>query len=70
MTRTDKLRQLAAIVRQDQTAALFVIGWYAADASSEELDGLLEALRELPRNGVWGDHLALYRERWGRTPTP
>lgn len=69
-TRNDKLRRLAAIVRADQHAALFVVGWYAAAASENELDDLLTAVQELGAATGRADHLAVYRERWGRTPTP
>ena len=68
MSQVEKLAELAAIVRRDHGAALFVVGWYCAGESEEALEGLLAAVRELPEGGVWGDHLALYRERWGRVP--
>jgi len=68
MMRNDVLQELAAIVRQDQVAALFVIGWWCAAASDEDLEACLVAAREGRR--VWGSeaHLAAYAERWGRVP--
>jgi hypothetical protein len=70
MTRNDVLRELARIVRQDQVAALFVIGWWCAAATDEDLEACLTACKDGVR--VWGGeaHLAAYAERWGHLPGP
>lgn len=70
MTRNDKLLRLAALCRQDHTAALVVVGWWAATAPDSDVDGVLGLLEEQGLRFTADQHLAAYRERWGRTPTP
>jgi hypothetical protein len=68
VTRNDKLRRLASLCRTEQTAALFVVGWFCAAASEEALDDLLAAVEELREVTGPTGHLEAYRERWGRVP--
>jgi len=62
--RNDTLRAISSLVRRDQWAAVFTVGYLAADASTETLSALLTALREAPGPTDRPDHLAAYGERW------
>jgi hypothetical protein len=68
MNRTDVLRRIAAVSRRDWTCGLFALGYLSHDASTETLEALLTALEERQELPDSPDHLAAYRERWGRVP--
>jgi hypothetical protein len=68
MQRNDTLRAIAAHCRQSHVSALFVVGWFAAGASQEELDRLLDAIHQSEALLGPEGHLAAYAERWGRLP--
>lgn len=68
MTDADLLLEIAARCRRDHSAALVVIGWYAARAPHEDLEALLVLLDETAPRRPHSDHLAAYAERWGRLP--
>lgn len=67
-TRNDKLRELASKCRRSHTAALIVVGHYAATASEPELVALLGAVDDAVAAWTPEAHLEAYRERWGRLP--
>lgn len=62
------LRQLAAHMREDDQTAYFVIGWFAANASEEELEHLLELVHELPRPETQARLFDVVRERFSASP--
>lgn len=70
MNRTDVLRQISSICRQDHHASLFAVGWLALDLHQEALEDLLRGLQALPPDPVSSTHLAAFLERWGRLPDP
>lgn len=67
-THTELLRKIAAHVRADVTACYFVIGWFAASASEEDLEHLLELLHELPGTSLHPELSELLRERYSAAP--
>lgn len=68
MHRNDNLYALARLVRTNQSTALFVIGWFAAAASDEDISRALEAAQEVSKHTLPDGHYEAYRERWGRVP--
>jgi len=70
MQRQDTLRAISAHCRASHVSALFVVGWFAAAASEEELDRLLVAVHQAETELAPNGHLAAYAERWGRMPDP
>lgn len=68
MHRHDTLRSIAMHCRQSHASALFVVGWFAAAASDEDLEALLSAVHQSERVLGPDGHLAAYAERWGRRP--
>jgi len=65
MTRTEVLRALAIHARHSHTSALYVIGWFAAAASDEELTACLSAVHEAEAVLQPSGSLAAYAERYG-----
>lgn len=70
MNRTDVLREISSHVRRSHGSALFAVGWLALDLHQAALEDLLRALEELEAVPSGDDHLAAYRERFGRLPDP
>lgn len=70
MDKNDALRELAAIARRSEGAALWALGWMAQGLSAEQLQECLEGAREAASTwpGRRAGHLEAYRERWGRLP--
>lgn len=58
------LRQLAAHMRADDQTAYFVVGWFAANSSEEDLEHLLELVHELPRPDTQARLFDLVSERY------
>jgi hypothetical protein len=65
---TDLLRQIAAHIRADDNSCYFVVGWFAANATEEDLEHLLELLHELPRPSGQGRLFDVGRERYSGSP--
>jgi hypothetical protein len=70
MHRTDLLRAISAHIRQSHVSAMFVVGWFSAVATDEQLGELLEAIHRAEQELLPDGHLAAYAERWGRRPDP
>jgi len=70
MNRQDTLRSISSHCRASHVSALFVVGWFAAAASEEELARLLVAVHQAESELGPQGHLAAYAERWGRRPEP
>lgn len=70
MAKYDDLKELAAIARQSEGAALWALGFLTSGLEPEVLRECLKGAREAAE--VWpgrrAGHLEAYRERWGRLP--
>lgn len=65
MTRTEILRALAVHARHSHTSALYVIGWFAAAASDDDLAACLAAVHDAEAALQPQGSLAAYAERYG-----
>jgi len=68
MTRSDTLQAISVLVRLDPMVSIAALGYLAVDAKTETLEELLVFIQELEMAPGRPDHLAAYRERWGRSP--
>lgn len=70
MDKNDLLRELAAISRRSEGAALWALGFLATGQELEVLQECLDGAREAAETwpGRRAGHLEAYRERWGRLP--
>ena len=68
MQKSDVIREIASVARQDHGAALFLLGWLVQNTSQEDLDDLLVAARGAKDAFLSPGHYEAYRERWGRIP--
>jgi len=70
MTEAELLRAIAKHCRQSHVSALFVVGWFAAASTVEDLERLLDAIHEAER-ALGPDVLpAAYSERYRGTYDP
>lgn len=64
-THAELLKRIAATCENNPEATAYVIGWFGAGASYEDLVGLVDALWELERAVGPGGLTGLLSERFG-----
>jgi hypothetical protein len=70
MSNSELLRAIAKHCRQSHVSALFVVGWFAAASTDEDLQRLLDAIHEAER-ALGPDMVpAAYGERYGLVHDP
>jgi len=68
MNRTDVLRRISSLIRQDHSAAMWALGYISLDLSTDVLEDLLKGLEEFSGPSPSTRALDAYKERWGRLP--
>lgn len=70
MSRTDTIREIAAICRRSNEACLAAIGWLILETPTPELEALLVVVDETAKSwsGKPSNHLEAFHERYGQYP--